>query len=177
MISRIGSKVALTAATALTISGGAAIAAQSPAFASSFTATYSCSIPIVGTESITVAGALTASPNPATVGSAVSFDFAVSSLSLTSPLAINSWSATADVAGSGAESSSFQVTGSGGAIPAGQPITNANLTGSWTPTTSGTDTFEFGDITINANVALLGNVTAPCTPTGTQPTAETLTVS
>ena len=177
MISRIGRKVAVTAVSALTLSGAAAFAAQSPAFASEFTATYSCSIPIVGTESITVDGALTATPNPATAGSPVSFDFSIASLSLTSPLTINSWSATADVAGSGAESSSFQVTGSGGSIPAGQSITNANLTGSWTPTTSGTDTFEFGDITINANVVLLGNVTAPCTPTGTQPTAETLTVS
>jgi hypothetical protein len=176
MIPRIGSKAAV-AATALALSGAAAIAAQSPASASEFTATYSCSIPIVGTEAVTVSGALTASPNPAAAASPVSFDLRVSSLSLTSPVAINSWSATADIAGSGAESSAFQVTGSGGSVPAGQSITNADLTGSWTPATSGTDQFEIGDITINASVALLGNVTAPCSPTGTQPVAETLTVS
>jgi hypothetical protein len=177
MIPRIGSKVAATAATALALSGIAAIAVQSPAHASTFSATYSCSIPIVGTESVTVDGALTASPNPATAGSAVSFDLSVASLSLTSPLTINSWSATANVAGTGAESSSFQATGSGGTVSAGSPITNANLTGSWTPTASGTDQFEIGSFTITANVVLLGNVTAPCTPTGTQPISETLTVS
>lgn len=174
MIPRIGSKAAVAAALAL--GGAAAIATQAPASASEFTATYSCSIPIVGTQTVTASGALTASPNPATAASPVSFDLSVTSLSLTSPVAINSWNATAGIAGSGAESSSFQVTGSGGSVPAGQEITNANLTGSWTPTASGTDEFEIGNITINADVAGLGSVTASCTPSGTQPVAETLTV-
>jgi hypothetical protein len=176
MIPRIGGKVAVIAA-ALALSGAGVIAAQAPASASQFAATYSCSVPILGTQSVTVNGALTASPNPAAVGSPVSFDFSIASLSLTSPLAINSWSATADIAGNGAENSAFQVTGSGGAIPANQPISNVDLTGSWTPAVSGTDQFEIGNITINANVSTLGTLTISCTPSGTQPIAETLTIA
>jgi hypothetical protein len=172
MIPRIGTAVLAV----LALGGSAAIAVQAPAGASTFTGTYSCSVPVVGTESATVDATLTASPNPATAGSAVSFALDVSSISLTSPLAINSWSATAAISGSGAESSSFDATGSGGAIAANSPITNVDLTGNWTPTTAGTDTFVVGDITIDANVSLLGNVTVSCTPSGTQSTAETLTV-
>lgn len=175
MIPRIGSKVA-GIATVLALSGAGAIAAQAPASASTFSATYSCSVPIVGTETATVDGSLTASPNPATAGSAVSFALDVTSISLSSPLAIDSWSATAAIAGSGAESSSFDATGSGGSIPANQAISDVDLTGSWTPSVSGTDTFVIGDITINADVELLGSLTVTCTPSGTQPTAETLTV-
>ena len=175
MIPRIGSKAAATAAV-LVLGGAGATAAQAPASASELTAAYSCSAPGLGTQSVTATGALTASPNPAAAGSPVSFDLNIASLSLTSPLAISSWSATSDIAGSGAETSAFQVTGSGGAIPAGQQVTNVDLTGSWTPTSPGTDQFVIGDITITANVALFGSVTATCTPSGTQPVAETLTV-
>jgi hypothetical protein len=175
MIPRIGSRITVTV-TALALGGIGVIAAQLPASASTFTATYSCSVPIVGTETATVNAALTASPNPATAGTPVSFALDVSSISLSSPLAINSWSATAAIGGSGAETSAFDATGSGGSIPANQEITNVDLSGSWTPSVSGTDTFVTGDITINANVTLLGNVTVSCTPSGTQPTAETLTV-
>jgi len=176
MIPRIGSRVAGVVAV-LALGGAGAIAAQVPASASTISATYSCSVPLVGTESVTVDGSLTATPNPATAGSAVSFALDASSISLTSPLAINSWSATAAISGSGAESSSFDATGSGGAIAANSAITNVDLSGSWTPSVSGTDTFVVGDITIDANVALLGDITVTCTPSGTQPTAETLTVS
>ena len=175
MIPRIGSKAAATAAV-LVLGGAGATAAQAPASASELTAAYSCSVPGVGTENVTATGALTASPNPVPAGSPVSFDLNIASLSLTSPLAINSWSATADIAGSGAETAAFQVTGSGGAIPAGQQVSNVDLTGSWTPATPGTDQFVAGNITITANVALFGSVTVSCTPSGTQPVAETLTV-
>jgi hypothetical protein len=174
MIPPIGNKVAVTAAAALALSGVAAIATQAPASASEFTATYSCSVPTEGTQTVTFNGTLTASPNPATAASPVSFDLSLIP-SLTLPVTINSWNATTDIAGSGAESSSFQVTGSGGSIPAGQEA-DADLSGSWTPTASGTDQFEIGNITINEDVADLGNFTAPCIPSGTQPVAETLTV-
>jgi hypothetical protein len=173
---RIGTRLAASAA-ALAFGGAGIIAAQMPASAATFTQTFSCSVPIVGTETVTADATLTASPNPTAAGSAVSFDLNVASLSLTSPLAINSWSASAEIDGSGAETSAFDATGSGGAIAAGSPVTNADLTGSWTPSVDGTDTFVAGTLTINANVFLLGNVTVSCTPTGTQATAETLTVS
>jgi hypothetical protein len=174
---RLGGKAAaITAAVAL---GGAGVhvAAQSPASASTFSETYSCNVPIAGTETVTANGSLTASPNPAISGSTVNFDLNISSISLTSPVTINSWSATADIAGSGAESSSFTVSGSGGSIPANSAISNLDLTGSWTPSASGPDSFTVGDVTIKANVTLLGTQTVTCTPTGTAPVAETLSVS
>jgi hypothetical protein len=174
---RIGGKAAVIA-TVFTLGGAGVIATVAPASAQQeITATYSCDVPIVGTESITVEGTLTATPNPATTGSAVSFDLDVTSTSLSSPLAINSWSGTADIAGSGAESSSFTVSGSGGSIPAGQDISDLNFTGSWTPSVAGTDQFVVGDVTLNADVELIGSTTVTCTPTGTQPVAETLTVN
>jgi hypothetical protein len=169
-------RIPATALAVLALGGTAVIAVQAPASASTFSATYSCSVPIVGTKTATVDATLTASPNPATAGSAVSFALDVSSISLAPPLEVYSWSATADITGSGAESSSFDATGTGGELPSGQDISNVDLSGSWTPSTDGTDTFVVGDINIDADVFLLGDVTVSCTPSGTQPTAETLTV-
>jgi hypothetical protein len=176
MIPRIGRRAAATVA-ALALGGAGAVAAQTPASASTFTATYSCNVPGMGTETSTINGSLTASPNPATSGSVVGFALDVTSISASSPVAINSWSATAVIEGSGAETSAFNTTASGGSIPANHPIPNVHMTGSWTPSSSGTDTFVIGDITINMNTASGGNTTVSCTPSGTQPTAETLTVS
>jgi hypothetical protein len=176
MNTRFGGKAAaITAAVAL---GGAgiAVAAQSPASASAVTESYSCSYSL-GTESVTAQGSLTATPNPATAGSAVSFDLDITSTNFSAPVTINSWTATADIAGTGAESSAFTVSGSGGSIPSGQDISNLNLTGSWTPSAAGTDSFTVGDVTIDANVSLFGNETVTCAPTGTVPVAETLSVS
>jgi hypothetical protein len=172
---RIGGMSAAVAAV-LALGSAGAVAAQVPASASTISETYSCDVPLAGTETVTANGSLTASPNPATSGSAVSFDLDVTSLSLSSPLAINSWTGTADIAGSGAQTSSFTVSGSGGSIPANQDISNLNFTGSWTPTASGTDDFTVGDVSLVANVELLGNETVTCTPTGTPPVAETLSV-
>ncbi|MGH3373869.1 MAG: hypothetical protein ACRDP6_03925 [Actinoallomurus sp.] len=175
MIPRIGSRAAATVAV-LALGGAGAIAAQVPASASSFTATYSCEVPGAGTETSTIDASLTASPNPATSGSVVGFALDVARISVPSPVAISSWTATATIEGSGAETSAFDATVSGGSIPANQPITDVHMTGSWTPSASGTDSFVIGDITINMNAAALGNVTVSCTPSGAQPTAGTLTV-
>jgi hypothetical protein len=95
---------------------------------------------------------------------------------LAAPLDINSWTATADIDVSGAETAGFQLTGSGGAVPAGQSI-SGSMAGSWTPTAAGTDEFRGGVVTINANVVLLGNVTVPRTPNEPRPVGETLTVN
>jgi hypothetical protein len=176
MAPRIGIKAPGIVLAVLAATGVATVAAQAPASASTFTATYSCSVPIVGTETATVDATLTATPNPATAGSAVSFALDVSSISLAPPLEVYSWSATAAISGSGAESSSFDATGSGGELPAGEDISDVDLSGSWTPSVDGTDTFVIGDIDITADVELLGDETVTCTPSGTQPTAETLTV-
>jgi len=176
MHTRFGGKAA--AITAVVAIGGAcaAVAVQSPASASSVSETYSCNTSF-GTKTVTAQGSLTATPNPAAAGSAVSFDLDITSTDLSAPVTINSWTATADIAGSGAESSAFTVTGSGGSIPSGQDISNLNLTGSWTPSAAGSDSFTVGDVTIKAQVTLLGTQTVTCTPTGTVPVAETLSVS
>ncbi|HEU5159408.1 MAG TPA: hypothetical protein VFU43_20595 [Streptosporangiaceae bacterium] len=152
-----------------------AIAMQVPAHAADFSADYTCTLPLQGDQNVTITGSLTASPNPATVNTPTSFQLHFSS-SLSAPVDINSWSATADIDASGAETATFQLTGSGGAVPANQSI-SGDLAGEWTPTTAGTDQFQGGNVTINANVALLGNVTVPCTPNEPRPVAETLTVN
>jgi len=178
MIAHIGGRVAATVAV-LALGGAGAIATQTSASASTsstFTATYSCSVPGAGTETSTIDASLTASPNPATAGSVVGFALDVASISVPPPVDISSWTATAAIQGSGTETSAFNATASGGSIPANQPITNVHMTGSWTPSASGTDTFAIGDIAIDMNAAALGSITVSCTPSGTQPTAGTLTV-
>lgn len=167
---------ALTASTVLALGGLGAVALQAPAHASDFSAAYTCDIPLSGSQAVTITGSLTASPNPATAGTAAHFALHIANLSLSSPVAINSWTATAGIDGSGAETASFQVTGSGGSVPANQPITG-DLAGDWTPTAAGTDQFQGGDVTVQANLAILGTITIPCTPTDPRPVAETLTVN
>lgn len=167
---------AATASTVLALGGLGTVALQAPAHASDFTANYTCDIPLSGSQAVTITGSLTASPNPATAGSAVHFTLHISNLSLSSPVAINSWSATASIDASGAETASFDVTGSGGSVPANSPITG-DLAGDWTPTTAGTDQFQGGNVTVDADLSLLGHVTIPCTPNDPRPVAETLTVS
>jgi hypothetical protein len=165
---------AATAATVIALGGLGVVAAQAPAGASTFTTTYSCNS-ILGTQTITVNGTATASPNPTKVNTSTHFTVHVST-SLSSPLAVNSWSATLGADVSGAQTASFQLTGSGGSIPANQPIT-ADVAGDWTPTVTGTDQFQGGNLSIKANVAIFGNITATCTPSTPRPVAETLTVT
>jgi hypothetical protein len=119
---------------------------------------------------------LTASPNPAAAGTPVSFALHLSQISLQAPVAINSWTMTVNLEVSGAETAQFPVTGSGGRVPANQPITG-DLSGTWTATTPGTDELRGADVTVNANVFLLGNVIVNCTPNDPRPVGETLTVS
>lgn len=167
---------AVTASTVLALGGLGAIALQAPAHASDFSASYTCQIPLSGAQTVTITGSLTASPNPATSGTSTHFALHISNLSLASPVAINSWTATADIDASGAQTASFQVSGSGGSVPANTPITG-DLAGDWTPTAAGTDQFQGGDVTVKAEVSLLGTLTVPCTPNAPRPVAETLTVN
>jgi hypothetical protein len=57
---RIGGKGA--AAATLVLGGAGIVAAQAPASASTVTATYSCNVPAVGTETVTINGSLTRDP-------------------------------------------------------------------------------------------------------------------
>lgn len=175
MAGSLGRRVAV-GSTALALGGLGAIVAQSPAHAADFSAAYTCTAPVLGTQSVTIDGSLTASPNPAAAGAPVDFALHVAQVSLTAPVTINSWTITADLDVSGAETAQFQVTGSGGEVPANQPI-SGDLSGSWTPTAAGTDEVRGANVTVNANVVLLGDITVDCTPDEPRPVAETLTVS
>jgi hypothetical protein len=150
------------------------LATPLPASAATVSAPYTCTS-ILGTESVTISAELVASPDPATAGAPVAFSLDVSDLGLTAPLKINSWSGTVDADVSGAETAQFQLSGSGGPIPANQPITGT-LSGSWTPTVAGTDEVTGGDVAITADVLLLGAVALDCTPDEPRPVAATLTV-
>jgi hypothetical protein len=165
---------AATVATVIALGGLGVIAAQAPAGASAFTAAYTCNS-VLGAQSITVNGTATASPNPTSVNTSTHFTVHVDT-TLSSPLTVNSWSATLTADVSGAQTTSFPLTGSGGSIPANRPI-SADVAGDWTPTVVGTDQFQGGDLTIRANVAIFGNITATCTPDSPRPVAETLTVT
>ena len=175
MIGSLGRRLTVGSA-ALALGSLGAIVAQSPAQAAGFSAAYTCTAPVLGTQSATIDGSLTASPNPATVGAPVGFQLHIAQISLRAPVTINSWSMTVNLAVSGAETAQFPVTGSGGSVPANQPITG-DLAGTWTPTTAGTDEVRGGDVTVNANVFLLGNITITCTPNEPRPVGETVTVS
>ncbi|GAA4505205.1 hypothetical protein GCM10023191_060570 [Actinoallomurus oryzae] len=175
MTRSLARRVAATS-TVMALGGLGALALQAPAHASDFSAAYTCSIPLSGSQTVTITGTLTASPNPSTVGTSTHFALHISNLSLSSPVAINSWSATAALDVTGAQTASFSVTGSGGSVPANQPITG-DLSGDWTPTAAGTDQVQGGNVTVKASVSLLGTLTIPCTPNSPRPVAETLTVN
>ena len=175
MMRTIGRRV-VVGTTALALGGLGIMVAQSPALAADFSAAYTCTAPVLGTQSVTIGGSLTATPNPASVGAPVGFALHLSQVSLKAPVAINSWTMTVALDVSGAQAATFQVAGSGGRVPANSPITG-DLSGSWTPTVAGTDTVQGAAVTVVANVILLGNVTVACTPNDPRPVGETLTVS
>jgi hypothetical protein len=161
--------VVLTSVVALGL-----VAAPLPASAAPVAAPYSCTSPL-STQSVTISAELTADPNPATAGSPVAFSLVVSDLGLTAPVTINSWTGTVAFDVAGAETAEFTLTGSGGPIPANQPITG-ELAGTWTPTVAGTDEITGGDVAITAEVVLLGSIEVNCTPEEPRPVGATLTV-
>jgi hypothetical protein len=150
------------------------LAAPLPASAAAVSAPYACTSPL-GTQSVTIAASLTATPNPADAGAPVLFRLHVSNLGLTAPLTVNSWTGTVTLEVSGAETAQFTITGRGGPIPPFQPITG-DLSGSWTPSAPGVDEVRGGTVAITANVALVGTVSLTCAPAQPQPVGETLTV-
>jgi hypothetical protein len=171
----LGRRLAIGSA-AIAFGGLSAVVIQSPALAATFSASYTCVAPVLGTQTATIDGTLTATPNPAAAGSPVAFALHLAQISLRAPVAINSWSMTVGLDVTGAEAAQFEVTGSGGRVPANQPITG-NLAGSWTPAVAGTDEIRGGAVVVKANVFLLGNLTIDCTADEPRPVGETLTVS
>ncbi|GAA2080064.1 hypothetical protein [Actinomadura alba] len=173
MITSLG-KHAVVAATVAALGGLMAIAAQKPAHAGSFSAAYTCTVPVLGSRIVGLDGWLT-SPGQTAAGSPAGFRLHISRLNLGSPVAIGSWNASAWVDVSGAESTSFQLTGSGGFVPARQPI-SGDLTGDWAPAAPGTDLLSVNSITLNVNTPVTGDVTVQCVPRLPRPVAETLMV-
>jgi hypothetical protein len=153
-----------------------AVAVQSPALADDFSANYTCTGPLIGTSPATIDGTLTATPNPAAAGSPVDFALHIASVSLTAPLPMNSWSITTTMEVNGAETNEFDVTGTGGSVPANTPI-SGDLAGQFTPSASGDDVVTGGDVTVVTNLFLLGDVTITCTPVEPIPPGVTLTVN
>jgi hypothetical protein len=173
MMKSLGMK-ALAAATLITLGDAGAVHAH--ARTGGFSAGYTCRVPVLGARHATVSGTLTASPSPATAGTPTRFRLRVSGLSLRSPVPIGSWSITARIEVTGAQTTSFRMTGSGRSVPAHQPI-NADLTGVWTPRTRGTHRLRADDVTIRADVPRLGKVTVPCVPRDPRPVLATLVVT
>lgn len=175
MTGLLGRRIAVgSAALALGVLG--AVVAQSPALAAGFSAAYTCTAPILGTQHATIDGSITATPNPATVGTPVGVQLHLAQISLRAPVTINSWTMTSNLDVTGAETAQFAVTGSGGRVPANGPITG-DLAGSWTPTAAGTAEIRGADVVVHANVFLLGNITINCTPDEPRPVGETVTVN
>jgi hypothetical protein len=162
------------ALVAATIAGGLTCAAQAPANASGFSATYTCDVPGLGPRTVGIDGWLT-SPGRTVAATTAAFRLHIASMSLSAPIPVDSWSATAWINVSGAENASFQVSGAGGFVPVGQPITG-DLTGDWTPSAGGTDLLSVGGVAVSATTRMTGNVTVQCTPNEPRPVAETLTV-
>lgn len=163
--------IALSAATV----AGTVTATERPARADTFLAAYTCTVPILGARPVTIHGSLTADPARAVVNQPIRFRLHISRLSLQSPVAIDEWTATAEVDVAGAQDTSFRVEGTGGAVLPHRPVTGA-LFGSWTPRAQGTDHFRGGRVMISARVARLGVLTASCTPNTPRPVMETVTV-
>ena len=175
MIGPLGRRHAAVLA-ALAAGAITAIAVQSPALAADFSAPYTCTSPLLGTQAATIDGTLTATPNPAAAGSPVGFALHFTKVSLTAPLTISSWSISTVLQVSGAESAQFTVTGTGGTVPANTPI-SGDLAGTFTPTVAGVDQIQGGAVTVKANVFLLGTITVNCTAVQPGPVGETLTVN
>ncbi|WP_378209788.1 hypothetical protein [Actinoallomurus acaciae] len=165
----------VTAATMIALGGTAVVTPYGSAEASSFSATYTCSVPVLGSRPVTINGRLTASPDRATVGRPIRFQLHIARLNLRTPVAIDSWTAVAEINVNGAQSTSFRMTGTGGPVTPRQPI-SGDLFGTWTPRTTGTDRFRGANVALTARVARVGQLTAACTPTTPRPVMETTTV-
>jgi|tagenome__1003787_1003787.scaffolds.fasta_scaffold20673190_2 hypothetical protein len=173
MITSFG-KHAVVAATVAAFGGLGVAVAHTPARASGFSTAYTCALPLLGSRAAILDGWLT-SPGQTAVNGTAAFRLHIARLTLNSPVPIDSWNASASIGVRGAEVSSFRVEGSGGYVPARQPL-SGDLIGDWAPAQRGTDLLSVGTITISANTTTAGTITAQCVPNEARRTGETLTV-
>ncbi len=172
MITSLG-KHAMSVTTVLAIGGLGLVANQASAQASGFSAAYTCNISNLGQTPAVLNGWLS-SPGTS-YREPGRFRLHISSLSLQAPVPITSWSATAWINVSGAENTTFQVSGSGAGVPT-QGTIAGDLVGNWAPLVGGTDMLSVGGLEITAYSAEAGNVPVQCVPNGS-PVAEVLRVS
>lgn len=168
MIKSIGSQVM---AAVIGVGGFAA----APAEASVFAASYTCAVPVLGSRPVMIRGTLSSTPERAVAGRPVQFQLHIDSLSLRAPVTIDSWTATAGIDVSGAQTSAFRMAGSGGPVTTRRSI-SGDLYGTWTPRARGVDRFRGGDVTLSARIARIGMLSASCRPTTPRPVLETLPV-
>jgi hypothetical protein len=173
MITSFG-KHAVAAATVAALGGLGVAVAHTPARASGFSTAYTCALPLLGSRAAILDGWLT-SPGQTAVNGTAAFRLHIARLTLNSPVPIDSWNASASIGVRGAEISSFRVAGSGGFVPARQPL-SGDLIGDWAPTQRGTDLLSVSSITISANTTTAGTITAQCVPNEARQASETLTV-
>jgi hypothetical protein len=173
MITSFG-KHAVAAATVAAFGGLGVAVTHTPARASGFSTAYTCALPLLGSRAAILDGWLT-SPGQTAVNGRAAFRLHIARLTLNAPVPIDSWSASASIGVRGAEVSSFRVAGSGGFVPARQPL-SGDLIGDWAPSRRGTDLLSVGSITISADTATAGTITAQCAPNEARQAAETLTV-
>jgi hypothetical protein len=173
MITSFG-KHAVAAATVVVLGGLGVAVAHTPARASGFSTAYTCTLPLLGSRAALLDGWLT-SPGQTAVNGTAAFRLHIARLTLNSPVPIDSWNASALIGVRGAETSSFRVAGSGGFVPARQPL-SGDLIGDWVPTQRGTDLLSVSSITISANTTTTGTITARCVPSEARQAGETLTV-
>jgi hypothetical protein len=167
MIMSLG-KAAVAAVLAI---GG--LAAPAHAQASRFSAAFTCNIANLGQTSAVLNGWL-ASPGTTFSGPA-RFRLHIHSLTLQAPVPIDSWSATAWINVGGAENTTFQVRGGGGALPIQGALTG-DLVGDWAPYAAGIDLLSVGGLEISANSREAGGIPVQCVPNGA-PVAEVLHVA
>jgi hypothetical protein len=172
MIKTLGRRAA-TVTTVLAVGGLGAVGVQAPARAAAFSAPFTCNIGNLGQTAALLNGWLS-SPGTTFSGPA-RFRLHISSLSLQAPLPIDSWSGTAWINVRGAEHTTFQVSGFGGAVPI-QGVLAGDMVGDWAPYVGGTDLLSVGGLELTANSAQAGNVAVQCVPSSQQ-VAEVLQVA
>lgn len=172
MITSLGRRAAAVA-TVLATGGLSPVVAQAPAYASAFSASYTCNIAGLGQTAAVLNGWLS-SPGTTFTGPS-RFRLHVSSMNLQAPVPIDAWTANAWINVRGAENTTFVVSGGGGAVPA-QGAIAGDLVGDWAPVVGGTDLMSVGGIEITANSPEAGNVPVQCVPTDA-PVAEVLQVA
>lgn len=164
---------AVLAVSGLGAAGQTSARAQTNPRAATLSADLTCNIGDLGQTAAVLDGWLTPPGN--SYDAPARFWLHISNLNLQAPFPIDSWNGTAWVDVSGTENTTFQVSGSGGAVPEQGALTG-DLAGDWAPAVAGTHFLRVGGIEVTVNSAQAGTVVVQCVPNG-RPRAEVLQVA